>query len=111
MAERMHRGKRENGHEAGASHPRDTSTAFVRGRSPGSKDLNRRLPETNPSGVMAVPHSLTVAGAAPELREVRAHRLPVSPLASEDASGTVNRGASLARTPAWPAGRPRRAVA
>jgi len=37
------------------------------GRYTGSQDLARRLPGKNPSGFVARPHLLTVAGAAPAL--------------------------------------------
>jgi hypothetical protein len=39
----------------------------VAGRYPGSRVLTRRLPKSKPSGLVARPHLLTVAGAAAEL--------------------------------------------
>ena len=48
----------------------------VSGRYPGLQVLTRRLPRSKPSGIMARPHLLTVAGAAAEL-SITTHRFPV----------------------------------
>ena len=61
--------KEASGGETQVGDRRHTPVALplvVSGRYPGSQVLTRRLPRSKPSGIVARPHLLTVAGAAAE---------------------------------------------